>query len=284
LQADKGITVIYKTVNRLLSRGSAVIYAIEERGGGGIDKNASKIQLINHIYSKMKQSQLIDDIESHIESGALTIADARELYPPSPSEQVDNAKMLKRWISLIQTVEKKGNFRDIAVICGRVAVFSDANNLENLIAYERAISESIKKLRSVRILCCYLKESLDRFQFAQLMSTINAHQCAIGCIEDSEESRKMDPAVMLEAIVGGIEDALGEGSGKLVMQTMKTVYRIDENTIISNPNLFQEKMQRLLGNTSKIVLDSANRRIRETLLMGGLSMIMATVFSSAVPV
>jgi hypothetical protein len=129
-----------------------------------------------------------------------------------------------------------------------------------------------------------LKESLDEFQFAHLMSIINAHQCIIGHVEDSEESRKMDAAVMLEAIVRGIEDALGEGSGKLIIQTMKTVYRIDEDTILSNPNLFQEKMQRLLGNTSRIVLDSANRRIKEMLLVAGLStmMVMATMFSSVV--
>ncbi len=283
LQTDKGMSVIYEAVNKFLSEGYAVIYAIEERGMDETDTNASKSQLINHIYSRMKQSHLVDDIESHIESGALTIVDPREVYSSSPSGEVDGAKMLKQWISLIQTVERKGHFKDIAVISGGVTAFSDANNLDGLIAYERAISESIKKRRSLRVVCCYLKESLDKFQFAQLMSIINAHQCTIGHIEDSEESRKMDSAVMLEAIVGGIEDALGEGSGKLIMKTMKTVYRIDEDMILSNPNLFQEKMQRLLGNTSKIVLDSANRRIKETLLAASLSMMMiiATVFSSA---
>ncbi|MEW6603683.1 MAG: MEDS domain-containing protein [Thermoproteota archaeon] len=269
---------VYGTVNKFLSEGYAVIYAVEERG---VSKNASKSQLINNIYSKMKKSQLIEDIETHIESGALTVVDARVVY--SPSKQIDTAKTVKQWISLIKTVRKKGNFKDIAVISDGVTVFSDTNNLDRIIAYERAISESVKKLQSVRVICCYLQESLDTFQFAQLMSIVNTHQCAVGRIEDSEESKKMNSAVMLEAIVDGIEDVLGEGSSKLVMQTMKAVYRINEYTAVSNPHLFQEKMQRLLGSSSKAVLDSASKRIKETLLATGLALvIMATVFSSTI--
>lgn len=278
LQTNKGLTSVYKTVNKFLSEGYAVIYAIDERGRG-INKDASKNQIINHIYSKMKQSQLIEDIESRIESGELTILDVREMYPPS--KKMDGTKTLKQWISLIETVRKKGNFKDIAIISGGVTVLSEANDLDNLVAYERAISESVKKLRSVRVICCYLRESLDELQFAQLMSIVNAHQSAVGRIEDKEESRRMNSAIMLEAIVDGIEDTLGKGSGKLIMQTMKTVYRIHENTIITRPHLFQEKMQRLLGNSSKAVLESASKRIKETLLAIGLAMvILATIFSS----
>jgi hypothetical protein len=280
LQTNKGLTSVYETVNKFLSEGHAVIYAIEERGRG-LNKNATKNQLINHIYSKMKQSQVIEDIEDRIESGELTILDAREMYPPS--KKIDGAKTLKKWISLIEKVRKKGNFKDIAVISGGVTVFSDANNLDNLVAYERAISESVKKLRSVRVVCCYLQDSLDELQFAQLMSIVNAHQSAVGRIEDSEESRKVNSAVMLEAIVDGIEDTLGKGSGKLIMQTMKTVYRINENTVVTNPHLFQEKMQRLLGNSSKAVLESASKRIRETLVAIGLAMVIIATFFSPVP-
>lgn len=282
LQTEKGLTSVYETVNKFLSEGYAVIYAIDERGRG-ISKDASKSQLINHIYSKMKQSQLVEDMETRIESGALTIVDAKEVY--FPSKQIDTVKTLKQWISLIKTVRKKGNFKDIAVISGGVTVFSDTDNLDRLIAYERAISESVKKLQSVRVICCYLEESLDTFQFAQLMSIVNAHQCVVGRIEDSEESKQMNSAVMLEAIVGGIEDVLGEGSSELVMQTMKAVYRINKDAVISNPHLFQEKMQRLLGSSSKAVLDSASKRIKETLLATGLALIVAaTVFSSMEPV
>lgn len=278
LQTNKDLTSVYGTVNKFLSEGYAVIYAIEERGRG-ISKDASKNQLINHIYSNMKRSQRIEDIESRIESGELTILDVREMYPPS--KKIDGAKTLKQWISLIESVRKKGNFKDIAVISGGLTIFSDATDLDSIVAYEKAISESIKKLRSIRVICCYLRESLDELQFAQLMSIVNAHQSAVGRIEDKEESRRMNSAIMLEAIVDGIEDTLGEGSGKLIMQTMKTVYRIHENTIVTNPHLFQEKMQRLLGNSSRAVLESASKKIKETLLAIGLAMaLVATIFSS----
>ncbi|MGI0048521.1 MAG: hypothetical protein ACREAW_03180, partial [Nitrososphaera sp.] len=72
--------------------------------------------------------------------------------------------------------------------------------------------------------------------------------------------------VILEALVDGIEDILGKGSGRLIIQTMKAVYKIDENAIILNPSIFQEKLQKMLGNTSNIVLDSITNKIKETVL------------------
>lgn len=90
---------------------------------------------------------------------------------------------------------------------------------------------------------------------------------------------------MLDAIVDGIEDVMGKDSGRLIMQTMKTVYKINEEAILSNPSLFQEKMQKMLGSTSKMVLDSASKKIKEIVLLVGIIAVIhpCIFFNNAIP-
>jgi DcmR-like sensory protein len=249
---------LYRIINKFLSEDYAVIYAIEVEG---ID--IPKNQFVNHVYRKIRQSGLVEDAEDYIQAGALRIIDAREIYS---SELVgDTTALLQKWMSIITDV-RKSKFKNIAIIAGGTKAFSDSNNQKRLVAYEQAVLETAKKLQSVHIICCYLKESLDQLQFAQLVSVTNAHDCNIIPVPSGMESRRFPTSVILEAVVGGIEDILGKGSGRLIIQTMKAVYKIDENAIILNPSIFQEKLQKMLGNTSNIVLDSITNKIKETVL------------------
>ena len=190
LQTADNLVDIYETVNRLLSEGYAVIYAVDEPKAS---KDASKTQRLAQIYSNMKQSQLIKDIEACIESRALTIVDAEGMYL---SRQYYNTASLKRLASLIRTIKHQGNFKDIAIICGSISRFSDTTSLNKLVAYEQRVSESVKKLRSVCVICCYPEKSLDEIQFDQLMSIVNTHQCIVGCIDGKIEPKSMNSAVI----------------------------------------------------------------------------------------
>ena len=258
-------------INKFLSKGYAVIYAVGAEGVG-----IPKKQFVNHVYSKIKQSGLIEDVEEYMQAGALRIMDVREIY--SPDLISDTVAMLGKWMSIIKELRRK-KFKNIAIISGGTTAFSD-NNQNCLVAYEQAILETAKEIGSVHVICCYFQESLDKMQFGQLTSIANAHQCNIIPEESGMESRRMTPSVILDAIVDGIEDVMGKGSGKLIIQTMKIVYKIDEDTIISNPSLFQEKLQKILGNTSKMVLDSASEKIKDSVLVVGVLMIIHSIFPS----
>lgn len=248
---------LYGIINKFLSQDYGVIYAIEAEGVD-IPKN----QFVNHVYMKIRQSGLVEDVEDHIQAGALRIINVREIYS---SELVgDTAALLQKWMSILKEA-RKSKFKNIAIIAGGTKAFSDSSNQMGLVAYEQAVLETAKKLRSVHIICCYLKESLDQLQFAQLVSITNAHDCNIIPVQSGIESRGIPTSAILEAVVDGIEDILGKGSGRLIIQTMKVVYEIDENAIISDPSIFQEKLQKMLGNTSNIVLESITNKIKETI-------------------
>lgn len=143
-------------------------------------------------------------------------------------------------------------------------MFSHSNNNQNnLIAYEQAVSEAAAK-GSVQIIGCYLQESLDKMQFSQIASILNAHQCDI-ILNTGMELRKIGPHIILDAILERMEDIVSKDSERLIMQAMKVVCKINEETIISNPPLFQEKLEKLLVNPSKRILDSMSKKIKEIL-------------------
>jgi hypothetical protein len=74
--------------------------------------------------------------------------------------------------------------------------------------------------------------------------------------------RDISDLVILEAMYSGVEKVLGAGSAKLVFQTMKMVYRLDEKAIISNPSIFEEKLRKVLGHASESVLKSVSEQVR----------------------
>ncbi len=262
---------LYNMVGKFLSEGCAVVYAVGE--GISIPTN----QLVNRMYSNLRQSGSIGDIEDYIRTGTLRIMDAREIYS---SDLVGNtAAMLDKWMSIIKEFRER-KFKNIIIIAGGTTALSDSDKQNNLVAYEQAILETVKKTRSVHVICCYLQESLDKMQFDQIASIVNAHQCNVIPVTTGVESRRIGPSIILDAIVDGIEDVMGKDSGKLIMQTMKTVYKINEEGIVSNPSLFQEKLQKILGNTSKMVLDSASKKIKEIMLLVGIVVVVHSIFSS----
>ncbi len=67
-----------------------------------------------------------------------------------------------------------------------------------------------------------------------------------------KEHRKMyDP----QEIKMALERSLGSETANLVLKTLKRVYKIDEQTMNSNPDLFEEKIRRMLGDsTAEIIL------------------------------
>ncbi|AFU59296.1 hypothetical protein Ngar_c23710 [Candidatus Nitrososphaera gargensis Ga9.2] len=70
---------LYTMVGKFLSEGNAVVYAVGGSGGrGGI--RIPRNQLVNRMYSKIRQSGLIGDVEDYIRTGALKIMDVREIY------------------------------------------------------------------------------------------------------------------------------------------------------------------------------------------------------------
>ena len=268
LRTDESLEGLYSMVNKFLSERYAVIYAIDPS-----DIGVPKDQLVDHVIMKLKSSGTIENVGNYIRTGALRIMDVHEIYLSDLAG--DAAFMLKKLTSIFNDIKKK-KFKNIAIIAGGPPFLLDSDSQDKLIDYEQTILKAAEK-KSVHIICCYLQESLDEVQFAQLAAIVSAHQCNVIPVRAGMQSRRIFSSLLLDAIVDGIESVMGKGSGRLVMRTMEMVYKINEEIIISNPSLFQEKLQKILGNSSKTVLTSVNNRIKEILLL--VSIIAATHYT-----
>ena len=152
-----------------------------------------------------------------------------------------------------------GDFKGIAVIKGGVKAFTDSESQDRLVIYEEAILRSITELGGISVICCYLPESLKQLTFSNLMSIAAAHQCIM---ESGADHREISYFNLLGAIRDGVEDILGPGSARLIIQTMKIIYNLDEDAIVSRPKVFEEKLRKVLGKAAQSVLDSISEKVR----------------------
>lgn len=257
LKAGNDYEPLFQLINSYISKGFTVIFGIKsEESGFKSDRN--------FILMKMKQSRLLKDVDQHVPRNALRIVDVQEIY--APNKRIDVNSIIRRWISIVRESKRSRNFKGIVIISGGGRLFSDSQNQDKLLIYEHALSDVIARLGSLTVICCYLEEALDSMHYANLVSLVNAHHCIINSNDIRTESRQLHASVVLEALVTGTEDVLGKGSWNLISRTMKLIYGIDENMFISNPKVFEEKLQKVLGASSEIVLGSIIKKVKSLLV------------------
>ena len=250
------LPAVYRMLGAHLESGRAVIYAAEA-------------DLPTKTSTRIKQSGIIEDVKSYIESGALTIADIRSVYSPKATN-LDGKAMLGRWLDLVEQVRRKNRFDRVVIISGGTTAFSDSSRLESLLAYEdgirRTVAASMRK-RPLQIICCYLAASIARMTPKHLFSIINSHQCTMGSDWSYKEWR---PGDAIALIGSGLDRALGAGSATLIFQTLKLIYKIDRDQIISRPQLLEDTLRKVVGEkAADVALKSISDETKKMIQSGG---------------
>jgi hypothetical protein len=249
---QKSNGIIFDVMQKYLDDGFVVVYGVAVE-----DSGTSQDEFANRVYSRLKESSVITDLERRIEKGRLRIINFRETC--FERDVFQPGKFLAQWSEIFKTLRKSKGFKGLIVISEAMNPLSIAGIEDDLVTYEQSILNVITELGSIQVICCYLPEALQKFAFTTLMSLAAAHQCAMA---GKVDYRDISDLVILEAMYSGVEKVLGAGSAKLVFQTMKMVYRLDEKAIISNPSIFEEKLRKVLGHASKSVLKSVSEQVR----------------------
>lgn len=99
-----------------------------------------------------------------------------------------------------------------------------------------------------------------------LIPTVNCHDLIL-IDDDKRQMKKWDSYRTISLIEEGMNDILGNESCKLIMKTLKLIYKIDEVEIARDPSRFEEKLIKVLGpDASEKVLDSIAKRFRKDIL------------------
>lgn len=241
---------IYRAVKNYLSKGFAVIYSAEQ---------ASSIQVLQ----KLTQTGILPDAEDYVQSGLLRIIDGNIVRrQKSQHNATDLAELL---FSVAAETRRKSDAKRVVVLCNADFLLQNGDYSKQ-IDFEEAINrrfESNGEKQEEEIICCYNYAKIENLSLSHLIKLVNAHT---SIVRKDWEYYKWYPSMVMEIITRGIEKPLDFKTAQLILKTLKLIYKIDENTIISNPIVFEETLQKVLGDNAAVMVlssikEEAKRRI-----------------------
>jgi len=241
---DKGYPALYDKISRYASQNYAIIYAVE----------TDTTQTVR------RMSQHGVDVESLVESGALSLVDRNEMYSIDRTD-LDGHALLDSWHTVMVKVKRRSNFNGILAMGSAENFFEFPSDQDKLVKYEEMAGKRFHiPLESI---CCYSQKAFDSLSLGNLLAILNAHYSTV---HRNSRYEQWYPQNIVELARRGMNKALGDNDiSHLFFKTLKLCYKIDENTIASNPATLERMLVKLLGkDATELTLSFIKDEIRKT--------------------
>jgi hypothetical protein len=121
--------------------------------------------------------------------------------------------------------------------------------------FEEAMSSTLPTNTSM--VCWYLEKWLNNLSLASIIKVLTSHKYTICSEWKYKEWTKNE---IIDTISRGIDKELGDDSGTLLFQSMKTRHKFNQDAIVSRPIVFEGILKGLVGEDSAdLVIDSICR-------------------------
>jgi hypothetical protein len=120
--------------------------------------------------------------------------------------------------------------------------FFNREKYDVFIEFEEQIDKRLP--HDVGLLCWYKKKWLNNLSLSYIVSFLAHHKYTI---HSDWKYKQWDTNKIIDVVSKGIDNNLGEGSAVLLFQTLKSAYKLKQDTIVSKPDLFEERLKRVLG-------------------------------------
>jgi DcmR-like sensory protein len=248
---------LYNRINEYLVNGYAVVYTLESDPAKTLER--------------MKQGG-ISNVERFVENGAFNIL-SKELVYSSLSErdqERSGKEMVGEFNSIVFSIRNKsgksGNtkFKGICVMFSADASF-ELGDFKKHMDFERLMGKHLD-LEDVELICFYKLRSLAELGLSPLILLLDYHQYTV---HGGWKYRKWNPSDTIELIREGLDEVLDGENSELLLRTLNLVYRTDNNSIISQPEVFESNLRKALGdNKADMVVSSITEKIRKELSFG----------------
>lgn len=242
---DKGYPELYDKISRYASQDYAIIYAVE-------DDTTQTVR---------RMSRHGAEVETLVESGALTIVGRNEMYSVEKTDLEGHA-LLNAWHNLMLKIKRRSDFRGILAI-GTAEVFFQhaAADPCKLVKYEEMVGKEFQI--PLEAICCYSENAISKLSLAETVAILNAHHSTIHC---GCRYKEWQPHNIIELAYCGMEKQLGAETSNLIFKTMKLCYKIGEDEIIANPAILEEMLQRIIGKSAaKVTLAHIKEEVRKSI-------------------
>lgn len=234
--SEAGRAPIYTKVAELLSEGWGIIYAAEPN--------------VRSVINRMIKATAAE-IESYIEKGALVIADSNSFYSPEKNV-LGSQELLDKWHDHILKLKKNG-FEKILVV-GTAEEFLRGDCGDQLAEYEQIIGKTFAI--PLEAICCYSQKDAAYLAPVQIISILNSHECTL---HDGWRYRHWQPKEIVDAIVRGLNRSLGQSASELIFHTLKIVYKLDDSSIVCEPEHLENAIKRLFRDSSAPILKGISK-------------------------
>ena len=227
--------------NRWLSNDYAVIYGAEH-GTNGSSGNG----VIHNIENIRNSKQARDNISREF----LTVVDRDEIYEKCGANH--NA-IIEFWnSSLAIAAEKtKGKSKGMILFSAPESYFKN-NQHCTFMMFEEGMGRTFPT--NTGMICWYLGMWLTNLSLASIIRILTSHNFSI---QDGWVHREWTEKEIIDTVIKGIDRKLGEDSAILLFQTMKTVHKLNQDVIVSEPVVFEGTLRRIGGEESgDTVVDS----------------------------
>jgi hypothetical protein len=214
--------------------GYAVVYAAE-----------SKPTMVARRLSRLNRGVAVDkDIEDYVKNNALSIVDRDGLYLHRAG--LDSEKLIDSWRSLVVRVQgKKSKHRGTVAIGSPSIILRRAfhGNIQKLIDYETAVGETFAL--PLEAICLYSNPDLNaKLSFSNIIAILSSHYATI---HHGWFYREWHPSYIVALVYDGIDRVLGQGMAKLVFKTLKLIYNLEDDIVLTNPEVFEQKLKNITG-------------------------------------
>jgi MEDS: MEthanogen/methylotroph, DcmR Sensory domain len=228
---------LYQLSNKYLQNGYSVLYAAEslpdDRDKAKVAENIQKANNTDHNQA--------DNVQNKISKGLLNVVNSDTTYKDNSSGR-DIVDFLLSNVSEMQRKSKQQEKTKGSVIFNAPDPFFSRDKYDVFIDFEEEMTRTLPN--DVSLLCWYKRRWLNNFSLGYIISILAHHKYTI---HNNWKYKQWDTSKIIEVISKGIDNNLGEGSSVLLFQTLKSAYKLKQEVIVRKPNVFEERLKRVLG-------------------------------------
>jgi hypothetical protein len=288
-RSDKGYYhALYNIVIEYLGKGYQVIYAAENNSPSKTLRNFAKVKTTT-IASKT-DIEIEDYVDKGqltvIDYDSLSYqSNKNKRGEEIQSDNNDNNRndttiltfdnLIKGFQSEINRKRRKQNSSNYykILIMGSCRPFSERHDYDGLMAYEKAINNEILSTDSsspsststaasydIECICCYRISVIKQISSLSLIIAILLNHNIIISVDYNNSIQPLSYKninnnyekikIITKSIKSGIDKMLGNNTSDLILKTLKLVYHIDEEDIIRQPDLFADKLVKVVGKSA----------------------------------
>lgn len=247
---------LYNRIKEYLDGGYAIVYTLESNPSETLER--------------MKQSGI--DTEKYVKNGALNILGKESVYSSllEKDQERTGKELVDEFRSIVSNVKNKsgksGNypFKGISVLFSADTSF-ELGDFKKHVDFERMIGKRLD-MEGIELVCFYKLKSISDLGLSTLVHLLDYHQYTV---HGGWSYREWNPNDTIELIREGMDEVLNGEMSDLLLRTLNLVYKTDNNTVISQPELFEANLRKAIGdNKTDMVVSSITEKIRKELSFG----------------